>query len=118
MPSDALLADLCSRFILHCPEEELASIERLLFLVEPAHWFYEDFCRTGEGKKLSSFSLRDFAELMFSQHPSLEHHKACAPPHFSSRCSTKAVCRFAWTTTTSASRSTRHGLRGCLAEPG
>lgn len=41
-----------------------------------AHWYYEDFCRTAEaGPALKSFSLREFAELMFAQHPSLERHK-------------------------------------------
>lgn len=41
-----------------------------------AHWFYEDFCRTtAQGRAQRSFSLREFAELMFEQHPSLEQHK-------------------------------------------
>ena len=102
MPPPDLLQDLCSRFILNCPAEELQSFERLLFLVEQArrrrshadvtgrvsprwlrltrserqaHWFYEDFCRTAQGRALRSFSLREFAELMFEQHPSLEQHK-------------------------------------------
>jgi hypothetical protein len=44
-----------------------------------AHWFYEDFCRTtDDGPALKSLSLRDFSELMFEQHPSLERHKARA----------------------------------------
>ena len=109
LPSADLLQDLCSRFILNCPEEELQSFERILFLVEQArragadvaladvalrrpppterraarpqaHWFYEDFCRiSGGGPALRSFSLREFAELMFEQHPSLERHKARCP---------------------------------------
>ena len=109
LPSADLLQDLCSRFILNCPEEELQSFERILFLVEQArragrrirgscrplrrrpptlrraarpqaHWFYEDFCRiSGGGPALRSFSLREFAELMFEQHPSLERHKARLP---------------------------------------
>ena len=41
-----------------------------------AHWFYEDFCRESpEGKNFRGFSLRDFAAVMFSQHPSLAQHK-------------------------------------------
>ena len=105
LPSADLLQDVCSRFILNCPEEELQSFERILFLVEQvrrakavtwmrrcaapatehaacaqAHWFYEDFCRiSGGGPTLRSFSLREFAELMFEQHPSLERHKARRP---------------------------------------
>ena len=37
-PPDDLLQDLCSRFILNCPAEELQSFERILFLVEQARW--------------------------------------------------------------------------------
>ena len=36
MPPPDVLQDLCSRFILNCPAEELQSFERLLFLVEQA----------------------------------------------------------------------------------
>lgn len=36
MPPADLLQDLCSRFILNCPAEELQSFERILFLVEQA----------------------------------------------------------------------------------
>lgn len=100
LPTAELLQDLCSRFVLNCPAEELQSFERILFLVEQvraralraraavvcalmhlgcrrqAHWFYEDFCRvSGTGPALKSFSLREFADLMFAQHPSLERHK-------------------------------------------
>ena len=45
MPGAAVLGDLCLRFILNVPSEELRSTERLLFQVEQAHWFYEDFVR-------------------------------------------------------------------------
>jgi hypothetical protein len=49
---------------------------RLTRAERQAHWFYEDFCRTtAQGRALRSFSLREFAELMFEQHPSLEQHK-------------------------------------------
>ena len=36
LPSADLLQDLCSRFVLNCPAEELQSFERILFLVEQA----------------------------------------------------------------------------------
>ena len=36
MPPADLLQDLCSRFILNCPAEELQAFERILFLVEQA----------------------------------------------------------------------------------
>ena len=45
MPGAAVLGDLCLRFILNVPSEEVRSTERLLFQVEQAHWFYEDFVR-------------------------------------------------------------------------
>ena len=45
LPGADVLGDLCLRFILNVPSEELRSTERLLFQVEQAHWFYEDFVR-------------------------------------------------------------------------
>ncbi|KAK8638826.1 hypothetical protein V6N13_137235 [Hibiscus sabdariffa] len=41
-PPQELLDDLCSRFVLNVPKEDQQSFERILFLVEYAHWFYED----------------------------------------------------------------------------
>ncbi|KNE65775.1 hypothetical protein AMAG_09754 [Allomyces macrogynus ATCC 38327] len=38
-----VLDDLGSRFIINVPDEELASIERICFQIEQAHWYYEDF---------------------------------------------------------------------------
>ena len=58
-PGKEVLDDLCMRFVLNCPEEELRSWERLLFQVEQAHWFYEDHVRP-ENTQLRSFSLKDF----------------------------------------------------------
>jgi mRNA-decapping enzyme subunit 2 len=37
-----VLEDICSRFLLNCPEEEYDSFERLFFQIEEAHWFYSD----------------------------------------------------------------------------
>lgn len=79
-----------------------------------AHWFYEDFCRTtAQGRALRSFSLREFAELLFEQHPSLEQHKVrkeLARPARDVwlRCSgcTRRP-RADWTASTSNSRHTR-----------
>ncbi|KAJ7550805.1 hypothetical protein O6H91_07G119100 [Diphasiastrum complanatum] len=64
LPSQELLDDLCSRFVLNAPEEELQSFERILFLVEQAHWFYEDNA-VEQNLILKSFSLREFTSLMF-----------------------------------------------------
>lgn len=69
-PSQELLDDLCSRFVLNVPVEELQSFERILFLIEQAHWFYEDNTRE-EDPCLKSFNLREFSALMFQKCASL-----------------------------------------------
>ena len=43
--SKELLEEIALRFILACPDEELKSIERIMFLIEQGHWYYEDFAR-------------------------------------------------------------------------
>ncbi|XP_078427888.1 decapping 2 [Wolffia australiana] len=63
-PPQELLDDLCSRFVLNVPKEDLESFERILFLVEQAHWFYEDNC-VEQNPTLKSLSLREFTSLMF-----------------------------------------------------
>eukprot|EP01118_Nematostelium_gracile_P001445 TRINITY_DN11487_c0_g1_i1.p1 TRINITY_DN11487_c0_g1~~TRINITY_DN11487_c0_g1_i1.p1 ORF type:complete len:393 (-),score=92.59 TRINITY_DN11487_c0_g1_i1:20-1135(-) len=68
-----ILDDLCSRFIINIPAEELQSLERICFHLEAAHWFYEDFYRE-QNKKLTSYSLKDFARLMFWHCPLLKPH--------------------------------------------
>ncbi|KAI5060668.1 hypothetical protein GOP47_0025088 [Adiantum capillus-veneris] len=64
MPSQELLDDLCSRFVLNAPDEELQSFERILFLIEQAHWFYEDNSRE-QHPSLKSLTAREFTALMF-----------------------------------------------------
>ncbi|CAK9191467.1 unnamed protein product [Sphagnum troendelagicum] len=64
LPSQELLEDLCSRFVLNAPEEELQSFERILFYVEQAHWFYEDYTME-QNQHLKSLTLREFTSLMF-----------------------------------------------------
>ncbi|KMZ63747.1 mRNA decapping enzyme 2 [Zostera marina] len=63
-PPQELLDDLCSRFVLNVPQEDLESSERILFLVELAHWFYEDKC-VETNPSLKSLSFWDFTILMF-----------------------------------------------------
>lgn len=65
LPSQELLDDLCSRFVLNVPKEDLESFERILFLVEQAHWFYEDNS-VEQNPSLKSLSLREFTSLMFN----------------------------------------------------
>ncbi|XP_031490081.1 mRNA-decapping enzyme subunit 2 isoform X2 [Nymphaea colorata] len=65
LPPQELLDDLCSRFVLNVPKEDLQSFERILFLVEQAHWFYEDNS-VEQNPSLKSLSLREFTSLMFN----------------------------------------------------
>lgn len=59
MNLDAVMDDLAARFLIHLLPEEIDSTERLLFQVEEAHWFYEDFYR--RHYKLPYTSFRNFA---------------------------------------------------------
>ncbi|KAK9842264.1 hypothetical protein WJX81_003533 [Elliptochloris bilobata] len=70
LPSAEVLDDLCSRFILNVPAEELGSFEKLMFLVEQAHWFYEDYYRDRD-TRLSSMPLKAFMGLIFQHCPGL-----------------------------------------------
>ncbi|KVI09704.1 mRNA-decapping enzyme subunit 2-like isoform X1 [Cynara cardunculus var. scolymus] len=65
IPPKELLDDLCSRFVLNVPEEDQQSFERILFLVEYAHWFYEDNS-VEKNPSLKSFTLKEFTSLMFN----------------------------------------------------
>jgi hypothetical protein len=44
------------------PKEELESFERILFLLEQAHWFYEDNS-VEHNPNLKSLSFKDFTSL-------------------------------------------------------
>ncbi|TBU35269.1 DCP2-domain-containing protein [Dichomitus squalens] len=70
---DEVLEDLSSRFILNLPEEELASVERVCFQVEQAHWYYEDFIREQNPSKFPSYTLKTFSEALFRACPLLAH---------------------------------------------
>lgn len=37
---DRVLEDLLVRFVVNVPEEDLSSIERIMFQIEEAQWFY------------------------------------------------------------------------------
>lgn len=65
LPPQELLDDLCSRFVLNVPKEDQQSFERILFLVEYAHWFYEDNS-VENNPSLKSFTLKEFTSLMFN----------------------------------------------------
>ncbi len=53
---------VCSQFVLNALEEELQSFERILFYVEQAHWFYEDYTME-QNQHLKSLTLREFTSL-------------------------------------------------------
>ncbi|XP_076900563.1 mRNA-decapping enzyme subunit 2-like [Bidens hawaiensis] len=65
IPPKELLDDLCSRFVLNVPKDDQQSFERILFLVEYAHWFYEDNS-VENNPSLKSFTLKEFTSLMFN----------------------------------------------------
>lgn len=62
------LDDLCVRFIINLPHEELESVERICFQVEEAQWFYEDFIRPLD-PALPSLTLKAFALRIFQHCP-------------------------------------------------
>ncbi|KAF1960887.1 hypothetical protein CC80DRAFT_489123 [Byssothecium circinans] len=62
------LDDLCVRFIVNLPHEELQSVERICFQIEEAQWFYEDFIRPLD-PALPSMNLRVFSQRMFQHCP-------------------------------------------------
>ncbi|KAK3296264.1 uncharacterized protein B0H64DRAFT_432849 [Chaetomium fimeti] len=64
------LDDLCVRFIIHLPMEDLSSVARICFQVEEAQWFYEDFIRPLD-PTLPSMSLRSFCLRIFQHCPLL-----------------------------------------------
>ena len=76
-PPAELLEELAAKFVLNCPEEELNSFERILFLVEQAHWYYEDFVREEPQNKnvMRTMKLREFAELMFHKCSALSKYR-------------------------------------------
>ncbi|KAI5124704.1 hypothetical protein M0805_004310 [Coniferiporia weirii] len=67
---DDVLEELSTRFIMNLPEQELASVERICFQVEQAHWYYEDFMREAN-TKLPTLSLKKFSSMFFNSCPLL-----------------------------------------------
>eukprot|EP01135_Chromosphaera_perkinsii_P006967 Nk52_evm5s639 gene=Nk52_evmTU5s639 len=67
--------DLCSRFLINIPGEELTKFERIFFQVEQAHWFYLDFYRENN-PKLPKMNLKEFSFQIFVHCPFLKPHVA------------------------------------------
>eukprot|EP00882_Tetradesmus_deserticola_P003578 GHRQ01003787.1.p1 GENE.GHRQ01003787.1~~GHRQ01003787.1.p1 ORF type:complete len:414 (+),score=150.91 GHRQ01003787.1:159-1400(+) len=70
VPGKDLIQDITTRFILTAPAEQLMAFESIMFLVEQAHWYYEDFVRE-QDSTLRSLSLKDFAVVVFQNCPEL-----------------------------------------------
>ncbi|KAI9801143.1 MAG: hypothetical protein M1825_003417 [Sarcosagium campestre] len=79
------LDDLCVRFIINLPQEELESVERICFQVEEAQWYYEDFARPLD-PTLPHMSLQTFCLSIFQHCPLLSqfshHHHLAAFSEF------------------------------------
>ncbi|KAI1007674.1 hypothetical protein K3495_g555 [Podosphaera aphanis] len=64
------LDDLCVRFLMNGPKEDLETAERICFRVEEAQWYYEDFIRPLD-PTLPSMTLKHFCEEIFAHCPLL-----------------------------------------------
>lgn len=69
------LDDLCARFIINLPAEDLSSVARICFQVEEAQWFYEDFIRPTDAT-LPAMSLKVFCLRIFQHCPLLSRFSA------------------------------------------
>ncbi|SCU85609.1 LADA_0D08548g1_1 [Lachancea dasiensis] len=58
---DKVLEDLIVRFIINCPAEDFSSVERELFHVEEATWFYTDFVKI-LNPNLPNLKIKSFAQ--------------------------------------------------------
>jgi len=73
MTLDAAVLEIEARFLLNLPEEELASVERLFFQLEQAHWYYEDFLADAYPECLPHFELEGFTRALFTRSECLQH---------------------------------------------
>lgn len=62
-----IISSFRSRFVLNVPKEDQQSFERILFLVEYAHWFYEDNS-VEKNPSLKSLTLKEFTSLCILHH--------------------------------------------------
>ncbi|KAG2307747.1 hypothetical protein Bca52824_027495 [Brassica carinata] len=89
LPSKKLLDDLYTQFVVNAPEEEKQSFERLMFLVESAHWYYEDNVVEND-QTLKSLSFREFTRLLFNNSDLLRPHVAHLDKIFRDFCAYKS----------------------------
>lgn len=69
------LDDLCVRFVVNLPHDELSGFDRIGTHVEEAHWFYEDFIRPLD-PTLPQMNLRVFSLKLLAHCPLTAH---CTP---------------------------------------
>lgn len=61
------LEDIELRFLLHLPEEELTKVDRLLFWIQEAHWFYDDFyCDNYNDTIMPRLNFKEFTKAIFN----------------------------------------------------
>ncbi|KGR00938.1 mRNA-decapping enzyme subunit 2 [Candida albicans P57072] len=65
---DRVLEDLLVRFVVNVPEEDLSSIERIMFQIEEAQWFYADFVRQ-LNPDLQSMKMKTFSTKILEKCP-------------------------------------------------
>eukprot|EP00039_Didymoeca_costata_P007380 m.99085 g.99085 ORF g.99085 m.99085 type:complete len:317 (-) comp13662_c0_seq2:1033-1983(-) len=68
----AVLDDLCSRFLINIPEEELENSIRICFAIEQAHWYYLDFCME-EDKDLPKMNMRMLMIKILNNYKPMKH---------------------------------------------
>ncbi|KAJ0246023.1 NUDIX hydrolase domain-containing protein [Hirschfeldia incana] len=89
LPSKKLLDDLYTRFVLNGPEEDKQCFDRLMFLVESVHWYYEDNVVEND-QTLKSLSFREFARLLFNNSDVLRPYVAKIDKIFRDFCAYKS----------------------------
>jgi mRNA-decapping enzyme subunit 2 len=62
------LTDIEARFLLNLPEDELSKVDRLLFWIQEAHWFYDDFY-CDNYSSLPRYTFKQFTKEIFNHCP-------------------------------------------------
>nr|CCA20330.1 mRNA decapping enzyme putative [Albugo laibachii Nc14] len=73
-PTNEVLDELQSRFLVNLPRSELTTTERLFFQLEQCYWFYEDFYADNFPKECPHLKFHEFARKMFSHCLLLKPH--------------------------------------------
>lgn len=65
---DEVLEQVETKFLFHLPESELVQPDRLVFWIQEASWFYEDFF-ADNNPHLPKFALKSFTKAIFNHCP-------------------------------------------------